>query len=119
MLPLAQRLFDTLPALHRAQPLSPALPYILEVTSLALLRYPGPTFEVIEDPETVGPRSNHDVNQAEFFSEEEGALWVHLTCEFFEVVEELGLPVFQAIIALVLKEAVVGWDDSRADVYRC
>ena len=74
---------------------------------------------MIEDPEAVGPRSDYDVNQAELFAEEEGAFGVHFTRELFEVVEELGLLLLQAFLTLVLQEAVIGWDDSRSNIYGC
>jgi hypothetical protein len=93
MLPFTERLFDTLPALHRTQPLPPTLPHLLKVITLTFLRNSGPALEVIEDPETISPGSDHNVDQAKLFAEKEGTFWVHLTREFFKVVQELGLPV--------------------------
>jgi len=119
MLPLTQRLLATFPALHRTQPLSPALPDLLKFATLTLLRNPRPALKMIKHPETISPGSDHDINQAELLAEEEGTFWIHLTRELFEVVEELGLPVLQTFLALVLEETVVSRDDSRADICEC
>jgi hypothetical protein len=102
VLPVTQSFLDALPALDCTQPLPPTLPDFLKVATLTLFRNARAAFEVIEHPETIGPWCDHNVNQAEFFAEEEGALGIHLTSKFLQMVEEFGLFVFQAIFTLVL-----------------
>lgn len=116
MLTLTHRLLDTLPALYGFQPLPPTLPHLLKVSALTLFWNARSTLEVIKHPEPLGPGSKHNVNHSEFFAQEERAFRVHLAREFFEVVEKLGLLVFEAVFALVLKEAVVRWYDTRSNI---
>lgn len=59
---VTRRLLNTLPLLHLLQPRPPPLPNLLILASLALLRDPQTTLEVIKDLEPDSPRRDNDVD---------------------------------------------------------
>lgn len=117
MLPITHRLLNTFPALHSTQPLPPALPNLFKFAALTLFWNTRPALEVVKHPKPVGPRRNRNVNQTEHFTKEERTFCVHFADELFEVVEKLGLFLFQAVFALVLQEAVIRWDNARPNIW--
>lgn len=117
MLSLTQCLLDTPPFLHSTQPLPPSLPNLLKVPTLSLLRNARAAFEVVKHPESVSPRSKHNIDQCKVLSKEERTFRIHLAGEFFEMIEKLNLLFLQTVFTLVLEESVVSGDDAGTNIY--
>jgi hypothetical protein len=115
VLALTQRLLHTLPILHLLEPLSPSLPHLVVVTTFALFRQSRSALEVIENPQSIGPWRDGNVDETKLLAHEERALGMHLLDKLGEFADKVVLFFLQSIFALVLQKSVVGGDDAAAN----
>lgn len=91
ILRLTCRISNTRPLLHRSLPSPQTSPNPLISASLAFLRNPRATLEVVENPQPHDPRRNNEIDQTRLRAQKEWAGGMHFRRELLQLVKELPM----------------------------